>query len=161
MRAVVIMNAQNDFVIHYPEGKAIAEHIADKVRELADGRSVLFTVQDTHHDFARVKQWPWPLIGHYGHEIAPEVLAAIYDTRLKYKDINNLFKVEPCAYELISLIKKQGYDEIILMGFRKEDMLETAKIIKEDFPNVKIALDAVSYDVRRAIIGTSYEGESV
>lgn len=161
MKAVVIMNAQNDFVIHYPEGKAIVEKIADKVKELADGCTVLFTVQDTHHDFTKVKSWPWPLIGHYGHEIAPEVLAAIYETRLKYRDINNLFKVEPCAYELISLIKKQGCEEIVMMGFRKEDILETAKIIKEDFPNVKIVLDAVSYDVRRAAIGTSYEGENI
>lgn len=147
--AVIVLNPQNDFVRAYPEGKAVAENIAAYIRKLASENTTLFTVQDTHHDHPEQHIWPYPLIGHYGHDIAPEIAAALYDTRMKYSDICYNMKTNICAYETIGQMNKQ-FDNIIIMGFRREDLMATAEAIKEVFPEwtkISFAARGITYDM--------------
>lgn len=151
--AVIIMNAQNDFVNAYPEGKAIAENIADYIYKLAEPHTVVFNVQDTHYDHPAQHTWPYPLIGHYGHDMNPQVACALYETRLIYNDICYNMKTDTCAYETVGQMmsgNKALFDEVIIMGFRREDLLETAKLIKTEFPEdtkIKFATRGITYDL--------------
>lgn len=151
--AVIILNAQNDFVKAYPEGRAIAENIADYIYKFAEPHTMVFNVQDTHHDHPKQHVWPYPLIGHYGHDMSPEVACALYETRLIYNDINYNMKTDICAYETIGQMKagdKYMFDDIIIMGFRKEDLLATAEAIKAEFPEntrIRFAAKAITYDL--------------
>lgn len=151
--AVIVLNAQNDFVRAYPEGKALVEKIADYIHRFAEPHTVLFNVQDTHYDHPKQHAWPFPLIGHSGHDVAPEVACAFYETRLIYNDICYNMKTDTCAYETIGQMKagdKYLFDNIIIMGFRREDLLATAKAIQAEFPqNTKIsfAVNGITNDL--------------
>lgn len=152
-RAVIIINPQNDFVHAYPEGKAVAENIATYIHKLANEHTTLFTVQDTHHDHPKQHTWPYPLIGHYGHDIAPEIAAALYDTRMKYNDICYNMKTDICAYETVGQMMPNKFDEIIIMGFRREDLMATAELISIEFPEetkIIFATRGITYDMPSA-----------
>lgn len=137
-KAILILNAQNDFVSAYIEGKAIIENIAEYVKRAAEKEITVFNIQDTHYDLPRQRAYPWPYIGSYGHDIAPQLAEALYDTRQKYNDIFYLMKVKPCAEEVLN--RMTAFEEIIIMGFRGADVRETARAIKEVNPNAKIKL---------------------
>lgn len=151
--AVIVINAQNDFVNAYPEGKAIVENIADYIYKFANSNTVVFNVQDTHYDHPAQHTWPYPLIGHYGHDMNPQVACALYETRLIYNDTCYNMKTDTCAYETVGQMmsgNKALFDEVIIMGFRREDLLETAKLIKTEFPEctkIKFAVNGITRDL--------------
>lgn len=139
MRAIFVLNAQNDFVEAYPEGEAIAENIGDYIQELANSNTEVFCIQDTHYEIQREYKFPYPFIGTYGHETTPEVGVALYNTRKIYEEIHYVMKTKPCAVEAIDLIKHSNIEEVIIMGFDKEHLLLTARAIKNAFPRIRVS----------------------
>lgn len=139
-KAILILNAQNDFVSAFPEGRVVAENIAEYVKKMAGPQITVFNVQDTHYDLPPQRSYPWPLIGHYGHELCPLVSGVFYDTYLIYKDIYYVMKVKPCAEEALAQMRDK-YDDITIMGLRGADVRETAIAIRDTFPaGTKITL---------------------
>lgn len=149
MKAILIINAQNDFVEAYPEGQAIAEIIGDYLLDNANANVEIFSVQDTHYELPTEFKLPYPIIGSFGHDITPEVSLALYDTRNTYNGIHYVMKTKPCALEAINLMKAFHFDEVIIMGFGKADLFLTAWGIKEVFPHMKINFvsRAITFDL--------------
>lgn len=138
MKAILVINTQNDFVEAYPEGQAITEIIGDYLLDNANSNTDVFCVQDTHHEALPEYKFPYPVIGSFGHEIAPEVSVSLYDTRRIYNGIHYVMKTKHCAVEAINLMKASNFEEVTVMGFGKVDILLTLHALKEAFPQMKI-----------------------
>lgn len=149
MKAILVINPQNDFVEAYPEGQAVAEIIGDYLIDNANFNTEVFSVQDTHYEMPIEFRFPYPIIGSFGHDIPPEVSLALYDTRNIYNGIHYIMKTKPCALEAINLMKAFQFDEVIIMGFGKADLLLTAWGVKEVFPQMKISFvsRAITFDL--------------
>lgn len=141
MKAVLVINPQNDFVNYYGyEGEVIAENIAAKVRELAANDTNLYVIQETHSYFPESRsRVPYPMIETFGWEVNPVIAEAVFDTRRQYADTFNQMKSDIAAAETVDYIK--DCNNFVLMGFEAADLAATAKLIKVKFPEAKIKIE--------------------
>lgn len=144
MKILIVIDMQNDFIdgaLGTPEAQAIVPNVKKKIQEYLDRKDIVIFTRDTHDEYyphtQEGKNLPVPhcIIDSHGWEICDE---------LPGTENAHIINKESFGYPYWSRIFDFGSrDELEMCGLCTDIcVISNAMILKADFPEVKITVDA-------------------
>lgn len=167
MKALVIIDVQNDFVnsdvLGSPEAEAIIPEVCKLIKNRACGDTCLFLTQDTHYadDYLDTQEGKLLPVEHCvaetdGWKINYDVWKAAKSVSNQYASITTVEKPTfgslALMYDLADIDEREGLEEIVMVGLCTDIcVINNVALAKAFFPETKITV------VERCCVGVTLE----